>query len=79
MGSVLWLTLWLALAGVISAVALRADRRSKAEMVSEGEPTPALGLPAIVTMALLAVGLISMAFPSNLIQSAAGVIHLILG
>lgn len=78
MGSVLWLTLWLALAGVISAVALRADR-SKAEMVSEGEPTPALGLPAIVTMALLAVGLISMAFPSNLIQSAAGVIHLILG
>ena len=78
MGSVLWLTLWLALAGVISAVALRADR-SKAEMVSEGEPTPALGLPAIVTMALLAVGLISMAFPSNLVQSAAGVIHLILG
>ena len=78
MESVLWLTLWLALAGVISAVALRADR-SKAEMVSEGEPTPALGLPAIVTMALLAVGLISMAFPSNLVQSAAGVIHLILG
>lgn len=78
MDSALWLTLWLALAGVISAVALRADR-SKAEMVSEGEPTPALGLPAIVTMALLAVGLISMAFPSNLIQSAAGVIHLILG
>lgn len=78
MDSALWLTLWLALAGVISAVALRADR-SKAEMVSEGEPTPALGLPAIVTMALLAVGLISMAFPSNLVQSAAGVIHLILG
>ena len=78
MESVLWLTLWLVLAGVISAVALRADR-SKAEMVSEGEPTPALGLPAIVAMALLAVGLISMAFPSNLIQSAAGVIHLILG
>lgn len=78
MESVLWLILWLALAVVISAVALRADR-SKAEMVSEGEPTPALGLPVIAAMALLAVGLISMAFPSNLIQSVAGVIHLILG